>query len=117
MSQLKDRTPQVSDEQPEVSRRGFMRSAIGSAALVSALTVSGTAQAHWGWWGWGGPVWKSTAWYRNYPNGRQMCANCRYFRPLAGCAIVESPISPHGWSRYWAPRGPGGYGGGMGGRY
>ena len=104
-----------------VSRRGFLvktaqGSAVAGSVLLGGIGMSGTATAR-GWgggWGWGGPVWKSTARYRDYPNGPQMCANCRHFRPPTGCAIVESPISPRGWSRFWEPRRAGGYGGGRG---
>jgi hypothetical protein len=96
------------DDAEVLSRRHLLAkgSAVLGTGLLAIAGMSGPAGAQgWPWSPWGYPVWKSTAWYRNYPNGPQMCANCRYFRPPYACAIVESPISPHGWSRFWAPRG------------
>jgi hypothetical protein len=57
----------------EVSRRDFFQQALRGAAVAgagafSAVMMSGPVQAQYG--GWGGPnVWKSTAYYRDYPNG------------------------------------------------
>ena len=88
----------------ESSRRNFLKTAVGGAAVTSAgafsvLTMSGPAHgqlvpSH---------VWKSVALYRDSPNGRQRCAGCYHFRPPNACQIVESPISPNGWCSYWAP--------------
>jgi hypothetical protein len=93
-------------EEPDVSRRGFFRQAVGGAAAVgagafSAMAMSGPVQAQYG----GGPyVWKSTAYYRDAPNGPEFCGRCVHFRPPAGCQIVEPPISPGGWCRYFYPQ-------------
>jgi hypothetical protein len=74
--------------------------ALGAGA-VSAMTMSGSVQAQYG----GGPyVWKSIAAYRDSPNGLQFCARCVHFRPPAACQIVEPPISPSGWCRYFYPQ-------------
>jgi hypothetical protein len=63
----------------------------------------GSVQAQYG--GSGGPnVWKSTAYYRDYPNGPQFCGRCVHFRPPAACQIVEPPISPSGWCRFFYPQ-------------
>ena len=93
-------------EDPEVSRRDFfqhtVRGAVAvGAGAVSAITMSGPVQAQYG----GGLyVWKSIATYRDAPNGPQFCARCVHFRPPAACQIVEPPISPSGWCRYFYPQ-------------
>ena len=90
-------------ERPDVSRRDFFQqgaAAVGAGAF-SAITMSGPVQAQYG----GGPyVWKSTAYYRDYPNGPQFCGRCVHFRPPAACQIVEPPISPNGWCRFFYPQ-------------
>ena len=89
-----------------MSRRDFFQQAARGAAAVgagtfSAMTMSGPVQAQYG----GGPnVWKSTAYYRDYPNGPQFCGRCVHFRPPAACQIVEPPISPSGWCRFFYPQ-------------
>ena len=93
-------------EEAEVSRRDFFHQALRGAAVAgagafSAVTMSGPVQAQYG----GGPnVWKSTAYYRDYPNGPQFCGRCVHFRPPAACQIVEPPISPQGWCRFFYPQ-------------
>jgi hypothetical protein len=48
---------------------------------------------------------KAQAQYREAPLGQQACGNCRhYIAASSTCRIVEGPISPNGWSRYWEPR-------------
>jgi hypothetical protein len=97
--------------QPKVSRRDFFQQAVRGATAVSAgafsaITMSSPVQAQYG----GGPyVWKSIAYYRDYPNGPQFCGRCVHFRAPAGCQIVEPPISPNGWCRYFYPQSVGFY--------
>jgi hypothetical protein len=98
-------------EEPDVSRRDFFQRAVLGAVAIgagafSAMTMSGPVQAQYGGGPYGGGpyVWKSTAYYRDYPNGPQFCARCVHFRPPAGCQIVEPPISPSGWCRYFYPQ-------------
>jgi hypothetical protein len=72
-----------------------------AAGAFSAMTMPGSVQTQYG----GGPyVWKSIATYRDSPNGPQFCARCVHFRPPAACQIVEPPISPSGWCRYFYPQ-------------
>jgi hypothetical protein len=93
-------------EEPEVSRRVFFQQTVRGAVVVGAgavcaMGVSGPVQAQYG----GGPyVWKSIATYRDSPNRPQFCARCVHFRPPAACQIVEPPISPSGWCRYFYPQ-------------
>ena len=113
--------PMISDtdaEEPDVSRRGFFKTALRGVALAGAgafVSMSGPVQAQYtgyggyggygGYWGWGGNVWKSTALYRDAPNGPQFCARCVHFRWSNACEIVEPPIRPQGWCRFFYPRG------------
>jgi hypothetical protein len=95
-------------EEPEVSRRGFFQQALGGVAVAGAgafsmVTMSGPVQAQYGGYGGGPNVWKSTAYYRDYPNGPQFCGRCVHFRAPAACQIVEPPISPTGWCRFFYP--------------
>jgi hypothetical protein len=93
-------------EGPDVSRRVFFQQAVRGVAAVgagafSATVMSGPVQAQYG----GGPyVWKSTAYYRDAPNGPEFCGRCVHFRPPGACQIVEPPISPGGWCRYFYPQ-------------
>src|SRR5215218_7279175 len=63
------------DNKEVLSRRRLLGqgSAVVGTSLLAIAGMSGrpaTAQG-WPWSPWGYPVWKSTAWYRNYPNGPQ----------------------------------------------
>ena len=94
-------------EEPEVSRRDFFQRGLRGAVVAGAgafmVTMSGPVRAQYG--GWEGPyVWKSTAYYRDQPNGPQFCGRCVHFRPPSACQIVEPPISPSGWCRFFYPQ-------------
>ena len=107
----------ANDAQPDDTRRRFLRRTAYGAVLAGTgmfvnAVMSATANALG--WGPGGGVWKSTAQYRDYPNGPQFCAGCRHFRPPNACAIVEPPISPRGWCRFYQARRAGAYGMGRG---
>jgi hypothetical protein len=86
----------------DISRRNFLSRACAQVAVQAAvvgtvsLTITGDAKAEY--W-----VWKSNARYQYYPNGPARCAGCVNFRPYAACAVVEPPISPDGWCRYFNP--------------
>jgi hypothetical protein len=103
-----DRKPNQSDPSVNtaMSRRNFLSGACSGAAVVgggiASLAMTGDAQAQY-WDYYGGNVWKSTARYQYYPNGPARCAGCVNFRPYAACAVVEPPISPDGWCRYFSP--------------
>ena len=47
---------------------------------------------------------KKTARYQDHPNKGQECDDCRYFRPLHSCQLVEGQISPHGWCSFFAKK-------------
>jgi len=83
---------------PNVSRRDFLHRACAQAVVVGAVSVTIGNDAKAEYW-----VWKSTARYQYYPNGPARCAGCANFRPYAACTIVEPPINPDGWCRYFSP--------------
>ena len=94
-------------EGADVSRRRFFGKALRGVALcsggmVSVATFSMPARAQYYSEG-ESYVWKSTARYRDFPNGPQHCAGCVHFREPAGCQIVEPLINPNGWCRYFYP--------------
>lgn len=77
-----------------MGRRRFLR--------LAALALGGAAAAGLG----GGPALaqqsKAAAGYQNSPNGRQRCADCRFFNARnRTCQIVAGEISPNGWCRYF----------------
>src|SRR5262249_53675336 len=86
----------------DISRRDFLGRACAQVAVQAAvvgsvsLTIASDAKAEY--W-----VWKSNARYQYFPNGPARCAGCVNFRPYAACTIVEPPISPDGWCRYFNP--------------
>lgn len=47
---------------------------------------------------------KTDADYQYQPNGRQRCAICLQFEPPSKCKIIQAPISPSGWCRYFAAK-------------
>lgn len=68
---------------------------LGAVALASGFgaTLAGSpAQARSS---------KTAAAYRGSPNGRQRCANCSWFSPPSGCAVVTGPVSANGWCNLW----------------
>jgi hypothetical protein len=50
---------------------------------------------------------KAQAAYQDFPRGAQRCAVCVHFVPPNDCRVVQGPVSPNGWSRYFVPRAPG----------
>jgi hypothetical protein len=50
---------------------------------------------------------KAQAAYQDFPRGAQRCAVCANFVPPNDCRVVQGPISPNGWSRYFVPLTPG----------
>lgn len=87
----------------DIGRRRFLR--------LAALAAGGAAAAALG----GKPALaqtsKQAASYRDSPNGGQRCADCRHFNAGSRtCRIVEGPISPNGWCRFFQRAGSrGGY--------
>src|SRR5262249_48699241 len=80
----------------DISRRNFLNKAPAVVVGAISLTIAGDVKAQY--W-----VWKSTARYQYFPNGPARCAGCVNFRPYASCTIVEPPINPDGWCRYFSP--------------
>lgn len=79
-------------------RRTFL---VQGATALTALAVAGAAgcqvqQQQ--------KVSKAEAAYQPRPNGPQACGNCANFIAPDSCRVVQGPVAPNGWSRYWAPR-------------
>jgi len=89
--------------EPAIGRRRFLRLAafaLGGTALAGAGGSPALAQTS-----------KQAANYQSSPNGGQRCADCRHFNASnRTCRIVEGPVSPNGWCRYFQGAGSrGGY--------
>jgi len=80
----------------DISRRNFLNRIPAVVVGGVFVTIAGDAKAQY--W-----VWKSNARYQYFPNGPARCAGCVNFRPYASCTIVEPPINPDGWCRYFSP--------------
>ena len=44
---------------------------------------------------------QASAAYQNSPKGSENCGNCKLFVPPSSCTLVEGPISPQGWCKFW----------------
>ena len=82
----------------DISRRDFLNRACAHAVAVGAVSLTIASDAKAEYW-----IWKSNARYQYHPNGPARCAGCVNFRPYAACTIVEPPINPDGWCRYFSP--------------
>jgi hypothetical protein len=98
------------DRHDRVSRRGFVRRALGiatGAAAATALLRGGTATAQ-------AKAPKQAVNYQGQPktvNGTtQKCANCRFYIPpektdteLGKCETVKGQVAAQGWCNIWTP--------------
>lgn len=89
-----------------LSRRGFIEKTLYGAALAGTTALPAWAHGPSGYaaeaYARGRrPIPKEVAHYQYQPNGAQHCGVCAHFRPPGSCEIVEGPISPDGWCRYF----------------
>jgi hypothetical protein len=84
-----------SETDKDVSRRTFVKISIAGMAAGLTGCMAGTM---------GGNVSKAEAQYRDAPNGEQRCGGCVHFIGPNSCSIVEGPISPNGWCRFFRAR-------------
>jgi hypothetical protein len=77
-----------------VSRRVVL-DGIVSAIVVTPVVLEATHPA------WAAKMSKASVGYQSHPKGSQNCANCKLFVPPSSCTLVEGPISPQGWCRFW----------------
>ena len=77
------------------SRRGIMRKAacaFGGALAVMAVTP---AQAKMS---------QKAAEYQTTPKGNESCANCALYRAPSSCTLIDGPVVPAGWCRFYAKK-------------
>jgi High potential iron-sulfur protein len=79
--------------QRKISRRSVMQALSFAIISAPAMLRSRSALA--------AKMSKAAAAYQNSPKGSQTCANCKLFVPPSSCTIVEGPISPKGWCKFW----------------
>lgn len=83
----------------EVSRRAVLQRCISALVLAStgmlATTYATAAQ---------GKITKASAKYRGHPNSGQRCGQCVHYRFPLSCELVQGPISPFGWCRFFKPK-------------
>jgi len=96
----KDRShPRGGESGVGVSRRTLLRQCASGVMLVGtgmlAACTTTAAQAK---------VSKSVAHYRGHPNGDQHCGGCVHYRFPGSCELVQGPISPFGWCRFFKAR-------------
>ncbi len=77
----------------KISRRSVMQALSLAVIATSAMLTSRSAFA--------AKMSQAAAAYRNSPKGSQNCANCKLFVPPSSCTLVEGPISPKGWCKFW----------------
>jgi hypothetical protein len=78
-----------------VSRRAVMAGT--GALLVTALPNRADSQAS--------GISKSAAGYQDSPNNGQSCGACMHFAPPSACTVVDGPVSPQGWCKFFARKG------------
>lgn len=72
------------------TRRKMFKLLAGAAALTGLGATAAQAKSS-----------QAAAGYRGSPKGSQSCANCSWFQPPGGCAVVKGPVSARGWCRLW----------------
>jgi hypothetical protein len=77
----------------KISRRSVMQALSFAIIGAPAMLTSRPALA--------AKMSQASAAYRNSPKGSQTCANCKLFVPPSSCTLVEGPISPRGWCKFW----------------
>ena len=88
----------MSDERVSaVSRRQLLRTAAsaGSAALLAATLAAQPAAA---------AMTQKAAGYQPTPKDGKRCDGCALYKPPSSCTIVEGPIAPSGWCRFFAKK-------------
>jgi high potential iron-sulfur protein len=76
-----------------ISRRSVMQGLSFAIVATPAMLTSHSALA--------AKMSQASAAYRNSPKGSQNCGNCKLFAPPSSCTLVEGPISPKGWCKFW----------------
>jgi high potential iron-sulfur protein len=80
----------------KISRRSVMQTLSFAIVAAAAMLTSRSALAS--------KMSQASAAYRNSPKGSQNCANCKLFVPPSSCTLVEGPISPKGWCKFWVAK-------------
>jgi hypothetical protein len=84
-----------------VTRRGLLRQALivsSGAAIYGAMPRRANAAPS---------ISKAKAGYQAHPGDEHRCSGCCMFVPggkgkeSGTCTMIEGPISPHGWCKYW----------------
>jgi hypothetical protein len=80
-----------------VSRRHLLRNvaSAGSAALLIATLAPQPAAA---------AMTQKAAGYQPTPKDGKRCDGCALFKAPSSCTIVEGPIAPTGWCRFYAKK-------------
>lgn len=78
-----------------VSRRTVLRRCVSALVLASTGMLAASAAAA------RGKATKAAAKYRGHPNNGQRCGLCVHYRFPLTCQIVQGPISPFGWCRFF----------------
>jgi hypothetical protein len=82
----------------DVSRRTVLLRCVSALVLASTGILATYASAAQG------KVSKASAKYRGHSNSGQRCGQCVHYRFALSCEIVQGPISPFGWCRFFKPK-------------
>jgi hypothetical protein len=74
------------------------RTVLAAAAVAGFGAVGRPAFAQ------GAKVTKAVAEYQRFPNNGERCGRCLHYQFPFGCALVEGPVSFHGWCRFYRAR-------------
>lgn len=79
-----------------MSRRGLFHAAGAAALSLVALAASAGAAI--------AKMAQKAAGYQDKAKNEQECSGCALFKSPDSCTLVEGPISPEGWCRFYAKK-------------
>ncbi|HET7413147.1 MAG TPA: high potential iron sulfur protein [Pararhizobium sp.] len=83
----------------KLSRRSLLKGVpilTGAVVAAAALPKAALAKAK---------LSHSASQYQDSPKNGQKCSGCSQFQPPSSCKIVQDPISPNGWCKFYQPKG------------
>ena len=81
-----------------LSRRTLLKgttAAAGAGLLIASAPQTATASK----------LSQQVVAYQTHPAGDKRCDRCTHFQPPSACQIVQGPVEPDGYCKFYTPRG------------